>query len=120
MSECERCNGDGEIVGEVETVLCPNCEDVCQWCNNRFEDGEQLGDSGLWVCRDCIRDMAAYKEDVGWQFIMSTGVDNIVDDADELRAAISERHRQAFREFGISTDSVPDEWIVRDDTDAQA
>jgi len=115
MSECARCNGDGEIDGCVETVPCPNCEDVCQWCNNEYDDGEPLGDTGLAVCRDCIRDMARYKEDVPWQLFVTTGIGNVIENPDELRTAMSKALRDAFAEYGVDLDTATDEWEVRSD-----
>jgi len=113
MSDCERCNGDGEIAGEVETLQCPHCRDVCQWCNTEYDDGEPLGETGLSVCRPCIRDMAAYKEDVAWQLAVTVGIENVVDDPAKLRDALDSAIADVLELHGVNTDSVPDEWEVR-------
>jgi len=117
MSDCERCDGTGEIQGSVETVRCPNCEDVCQWCNNPFEDGEQLGETGLSVCRPCIRDMAKYKEDVAWQLFVSIGVDELVETPDELREDLDAAIKDTFADYDLNA-PVPDGWEVRNDPNA--
>lgn len=111
MSDCERCNGNGEIEAKIETLQCPNCRDVCQWCNQPCEDGEPLGDTGLAVCRTCIQDMAVYKEDVEWSLHVTVGLDALLDDPDEFRADLSSAVSAVFDEYGFGTDSG--EWEVR-------
>jgi len=112
MSDCERCDGDGEIHTDIETLQCPNCRDVCQWCNQPYDDGEPLGETGLAVCRPCIRDMARYKEDVAWQFNVTIGLEDWLDDPDTLRADLDSAIEDVFAEYGF--DTVSGEWDIRD------
>lgn len=111
MNDCQRCDGEGRIDGAIETLDCPNCRDVCQWCNNTYDDGEKLGDTGLFVCRPCIRDMGDFKECSYWAIYTSVGLDNYLDDADELRADLDRAISDTFAEYGIETDAGG--WDVR-------
>jgi len=118
MSECDRCDGTGEIDGDIETVDCPNCRDVCQWCNQQYDDGEPLGDTGLAVCRPCIRDMAAYKERTSCQLAVSVGYENYLSNADELRSDLDDAVLGVFANYGVQTDSG--DWDVRLPEDTEA
>jgi len=111
MSECGRCDGDGNIECQIETVPCPSCRDVCQWCNKEYDDGEPLGDTGLSVCRQCIRDMAAYKEDVEWQFNITVAFENYLDNPAEFREELDAAIESVFSEYGLSTETG--DWDVR-------
>lgn len=100
--DCDRCDGDGTIHAAVGDLACPNChDDVCQWCNTHFEDGEELGDSGLRVCRPCIRDMATYKEDACYSFYLAYELHDRVDDIDGLQREIRADIRAAFNRYGV-------------------
>jgi len=113
MSDCDRCDGDGTIHAKVGDLLCPNChDDVCQWCNSRFEDGEPLGDSGLSVCRPCIRDMARYKEDAAYAFYLAHELDSHVDELSDLQATLSEYIQAAFAEYDLEVNNG--DWINRE------
>ena len=118
-TDCGRCNGDGTIEANVADLLCPACHDgVCTWCNQRFDDGERLGDTHLEVCRSCIRDMATYKEDVVYQFALANELNDHVDDPDALMADISEAHVNVFDAHGIELTN-PNEWDVRPAEDSR-
>ena len=111
-ADCGRCDGDGEIERPLGTLGCPNCRDVCQWCNSPYDDGEELGDTGLVVCRPCIRDMAAYKEDVEWQLHVMAEVDAHVDSPGAFRDDLSAAVREVFRayDFDVTEDG---DWMLR-------
>lgn len=114
-NKCERCNGDGTIQGDIEDLQCPNCRSVCQWCNQPYDDGEPLGDTGLWVCRTCIRDMAQFKEQVAWQTFLSVGFDEYLDTADEFRSDVDAAIKDVVSEYGFERETG--EWEVRQPTE---
>lgn len=113
MNDCHRCDGEGNIEGDIETVPCPFCEDVCQWCNKEYDDGEQLGDTGLGVCRGCIRDMSNYKEGISWQLYVSVAVDDYLDNPDAFRDDLDDAIESVFDEYGFGLERG--EWEVRKD-----
>jgi hypothetical protein len=113
MPDCERCDGNGTIDGAVSDLACPNCTDACQWCNRTVDDGEELGNTGLSVCRQCIRDMAGYKEDISWMFLLDSGVSEVVDDVEQLRLDIDAAISDVFESHGANAESG--EWDVQDE-----
>lgn len=114
-NDCDRCDGEGTIHGETGDLACPNCEGVCQWCNTEFDDGEELGDTGLHVCRPCIRDMAGYKEDVVFQLFVDSGLDDYLDDADAFREDIDDALVEVFDKHGVTIEQG--DWGLRNRTE---
>lgn len=87
----------------------------CHWCNKDKEDGDVLTECGFFVCRDCIRHMGQYKNEVSWQFFLATEVMRDVDDADEVRKELAESINDVLEKHGIDAQTVPDEWEVLDE-----
>lgn len=118
-NDCGRCNGDGTIHATVADLLCPACHDgVCTWCNQRFDDGERLGETHLEVCRDCIRDMAGYKEDVEYQLSVANELNDHVDDAEQMLLDVGAAVDEAFAAHGVEITN-DDGWVVRPAEDSR-
>ena len=113
MSECARCT-DGVIETPHESLACPNCEDVCQWCNHPYDDGEPLGDTGLFVCRACIRDMADYKERAAWQLFITPAINGYVDDVEAFNSDLDTALVDAAAKHGVDLRTQGD-WEYRND-----
>ena len=86
----------------------------CHWCKNDRGDGEPLGDTGLWVCRDCIRDMGRYKRELDWQFFLDADVSRLVDEPDAFREDISAAIDDVFDDHGIEARKSSGGWDVRE------
>jgi len=60
--------------------------------------------------------MAAFKEDVAYQLILTTGADELVDDIGELHDDMNSAVKDTFEAHGVEATS--DGWEVRNDPNA--
>jgi len=86
----------------------------CYWCKNDRADGEPLGETGFWVCRDCIRDMGRYKRELDWQFFLDADVAELTRDPEAFREDVSDAIDDVFEDYGLEVDRADDRDVRRE------